>query len=78
MTVNLGDTVLIKVTSGVADEVHLHGYDISSGVDAGHDAEILFEASVPGIFEVERRCAVATNGADSAVRSIPTRRRNSR
>jgi len=53
MTVNLGDTVLIKVTSGVADEVHLHGYDISSGVDAGHDAEILFEASVPGIFEVE-------------------------
>lgn len=57
MSVNLGDTVLVGVTSDVADEVHLHGYDISSDVDAGHDAEILFEATIPGIFEVELESA---------------------
>jgi hypothetical protein len=52
-TVKQGDRVLLVVTSDVADEVHLHGYDISRDVLAGGTARIRFRAKVPGRFEVE-------------------------
>jgi hypothetical protein len=37
----------------VADEIHLHGYDLSEDVDAGGAAGLRFTASVRGGFEVE-------------------------
>ncbi|HWQ24329.1 MAG TPA: hypothetical protein VNK94_09520 [Gaiellaceae bacterium] len=51
--VEKGDRVVLVVTSDVADEVHLHGYDLSREVAAGGTARIRFRASVPGRFEVE-------------------------
>jgi copper(I)-binding protein len=52
-TVDKDDRVVIVVKSDVADEVHLHGYDISRDVAAGGTARIAFRASIPGRFEVE-------------------------
>jgi New glue family protein len=52
-SVKQGDRVVLVVTSDVADEVHLHGYDISRNVRAGGTARIRFRAKVPGRFEVE-------------------------
>lgn len=48
-----GDRVVIVVRSDVADEVHLHGYDVSRPVAAGGTARLRFRADIPGRFEVE-------------------------
>lgn len=52
-TVKKGDNVVLVVTSDVADEVHLHGYDKSVDVTTKKPARLAFVASVPGRFEVE-------------------------
>ena len=49
----LGQAVIIKVTSDIADEVHLHGYDKKANAAPGSVATITFIADKPGIFEVE-------------------------
>jgi hypothetical protein len=51
--VKTGETLLLRVTADVADEVHLHGYDKSADVAPGKPAEIRFTADIPGVFEVE-------------------------
>jgi hypothetical protein len=51
--VKKGDRVVIIVTSDVADEVHVHGYDLMRNVAAGGTARIRFEATLPGRVEVE-------------------------
>ncbi|HET7745241.1 MAG TPA: hypothetical protein VFK76_10915 [Gaiellaceae bacterium] len=51
-SVTEGDVVLV-VTSDVADEIHLHGYDLSTEVAAGGTARLPFTATIPGRFEVE-------------------------
>ena len=51
--VAVGDVVLVTVTSDMADEVHVHGYDHLTDVDAGETAEIGFTADIPGVFEIE-------------------------
>jgi hypothetical protein len=52
-TVDLDSDVVVTVTSDVADEVHLHGYDLSADVAPGAPATIRFEANAPGRFEIE-------------------------
>ena len=52
-TVNKGDRVVLVVKSDVADEIHLHGYDLSRKVAAGGTARLTFTATLPGRFEVE-------------------------
>lgn len=52
-SVELGDTVTVRVTSDVADSIHLHGYDVEVELPAGQAAELRFEATIPGVFEVE-------------------------
>ena len=52
-TVAKGDRVVLVVRSDVADEVHLHGYDLSTDVPAGGVGRIAFVAKVPGRFEAE-------------------------
>jgi hypothetical protein len=52
-TVDKGDRVVLVVASDVADEIHLHGYDLSRDVSAGGEARIAFRATIPGRFEVE-------------------------
>lgn len=49
----LGESLTIVVTSDTADEVHLHGYDVSVPVTPGSPASLTFEATIPGVFEVE-------------------------
>ena len=51
--VKQGDRAAIVVTSDVADEVHLHGYDVSRPVSAGETVRLPFRATIPGRFEVE-------------------------
>jgi hypothetical protein len=52
-SVPLGSTVELVVTSDVADEVHLHGYDRRSFVTAGASTTIRLVADLPGVFEAE-------------------------
>lgn len=52
-TVDKGDRVVLVVKSDVADEIHLHGYDLSRDVTAGGTARLPFTATLPGRFEVE-------------------------
>ncbi len=53
MTFAKGDRVRFKVDSDVADEVHVHGYDLMEDVSAGGTARFSFEATIEGRFEVE-------------------------
>lgn len=48
-----GRTVDLVVQSDVADEVHLHGYDLHKDVKAGGDVQIIFKADITGVFEAE-------------------------
>ena len=52
-TVTKGDRVTLVVASDVADEIHVHGYDLSRDVEAGGTARITFRATLPGRFEIE-------------------------
>jgi hypothetical protein len=52
-TVAKGDRVVVVVKSDVADEVHIHGYDVSRDVEAGGTARLAFVAKTPGRFEIE-------------------------
>jgi FtsP/CotA-like multicopper oxidase with cupredoxin domain len=48
-----GDTVRFRVRSDVADEVHVHGYDLMKDVQPGETVTFSFPATIPGIFEIE-------------------------
>jgi hypothetical protein len=48
-----GDRVVVLVRSDVADEVHVHGYDLMRDVAPGAPARIPFRATIPGRFEIE-------------------------
>ena len=48
-----GDRIQFTVTSDVADEVHVHGYDISKDVPAGGTVRFSFPARIEGVFEAE-------------------------
>ena len=52
-SVDKGDRVVLVVKSDVADEIHVHGYDIMRDVTAGGTARLPFTATLPGRFEVE-------------------------
>lgn len=53
LEVPVGEEVEILVMSDVADEVHVHGYDLHEDVPAGGGATVGFTADIPGVFEVE-------------------------
>lgn len=48
-----GDDVRFEVSSDVADEVHVHGYNLLQAVPAGGTVSFDFPAEIEGIFEVE-------------------------
>ncbi|MFC7382270.1 cupredoxin domain-containing protein [Sphaerisporangium rhizosphaerae] len=48
-----GQTVRITVTSDVADQAHVHGYDKAADLKPGSPATIEFVADQSGLFEVE-------------------------
>jgi heme/copper-type cytochrome/quinol oxidase subunit 2 len=45
--------VVLSVSSDVADEIHVHGYDRKANVPAGATASVVFTANTPGVFPVE-------------------------
>ena len=48
-----GDPVVVIVRSDVADEVHVHGYDLMPEVAPGKPVQMRFEASLTGRFVIE-------------------------
>lgn len=48
-----GDPVVVIVRSDVADEVHVHGYDLMADVAPGKPVRIEFTADLTGRFEIE-------------------------
>jgi hypothetical protein len=48
-----GERVRFAVRSNVADEVHVHGFDISKDVAAGGSVRFGFPADIEGVFVVE-------------------------
>jgi hypothetical protein len=48
-----GDRIRFTVESDVAEEVHLHGYDVSMDVSAGGTVSFDVPATAEGVFEVE-------------------------
>ena len=51
--IDRGQKVRIRVQADRAEEVHVHGYDLSADVAPGRPAVIDFTADAPGVFEVE-------------------------
>jgi hypothetical protein len=48
-----GDVVRFSVHSKVADEVHIHGFDITKALPANRIVVFAFPADIEGVFEVE-------------------------
>jgi hypothetical protein len=48
-----GDQVGLKVQSDVADEIHVHGYDLKKNVKAGGSVQFAFKATIEGRFDIE-------------------------
>jgi hypothetical protein len=53
MNFDSGERIRFAVRSDVADEVHVHGYDVSKRVPAGGSVRFGFPARLEGVFEVE-------------------------
>lgn len=51
--VQQGDTLTLRITSDHADELHLHGYDLTLPLPAGQAAELHLVADRSGRFEYE-------------------------
>jgi hypothetical protein len=49
----VGSDVTIQVTSDVAEELHVHGYDKVADLEPGQSATLTFLADIPGKVEVE-------------------------
>ncbi|MGZ5375532.1 MAG: hypothetical protein ACXWEF_03675 [Solirubrobacterales bacterium] len=53
LTVNRGEKIRFDVHSAVADDVHLHGYNIGKDVEAGGTVSFDVPATLEGEFEAE-------------------------
>jgi hypothetical protein len=53
VAVPAGAAVTITITSDVADEAHLHGYDLETELTPGEPARLQFDATISGVFELE-------------------------
>lgn len=53
LAVTQGERVTLRVRSDVADELHVHGYDLSAPLPAGEPVALSFVAGTAGRFEVE-------------------------
>lgn len=53
ITVRQGEDVHFEVKSAIAEEIHVHGYDLMKDVPAGGTVSFDFPAEIEGIFEAE-------------------------
>jgi hypothetical protein len=49
----LGTDVQLTVTSDTADELHVHGFELTAALPAGETVQLRFVADRAGVFEVE-------------------------
>lgn len=61
--VKQGEQVQLSFLSNHADELHLHGYDITVALTPGHIATLAFTATYPGRFSYELHQAHREIGA---------------
>ena len=48
-----GQEVSLRVISDIADEVHLHGYDLNTDLESNKEGQLNFKADKTGRFEFE-------------------------
>lgn len=53
LTFNQGDTVRFRVRNDTAEEVHVHGYNITKELEPNKTETVSFKATITGIFEIE-------------------------
>jgi hypothetical protein len=53
LTFAKGEQIAFRVRSDVADEIHVHGYDVKREVPAGGTVTFSFRGTIDGIFVVE-------------------------
>ncbi len=53
LSVRVGETVRFEVEADVADEIHVHGYDLLFETIPAEEVLVEFVADATGIFEVE-------------------------
>ena len=63
LTANQGQRVTLRVRSDVADELHVHGYDLGTPLPAGESVALTFIAARAGRFEIELHHAGVELGA---------------
>jgi len=63
LRVNQGERVILRITSDRADELHLHGYDLSLVLKPNVAGELKFTANLSGRFDFELHHAHLELGA---------------
>lgn len=53
VTVEQGEEIRFRVRHPTAEEVHVHGYDVTRELEPGRTVTVAFPADITGIFEVE-------------------------
>ncbi len=49
----MDEKVVLRATSDVPEELHVHTYDVRADLTPGEPAEVRFTAGIPGRHEVE-------------------------
>jgi heme/copper-type cytochrome/quinol oxidase subunit 2 len=58
-----GDRVNLRITAGEPLEFHLHGYGLEEEVEPDQPAELTFDATTTGRFEIENHLTDSSLGA---------------
>ena len=53
ISVDEGDAATLRITSDEPLEFHLHGYDLEADVEQDEPAELTFDATITGRFDIE-------------------------
>lgn len=51
--VRTGEPVTLRITSDIAEEVHVHGVDLYEDLQPGTTTTVEFTAPAPGVYEIE-------------------------
>jgi len=53
VTIKLGEQLTVRVVSDVAEQVHVHTYDLTADLEPEAPGRLTFTADIPGVHEVE-------------------------
>jgi heme/copper-type cytochrome/quinol oxidase subunit 2 len=63
ISVEEGDQVNLRISADEPLEFHVHGYDLEEEVEPGQPAELSFDATTTGRFEIENHLTDSVLGA---------------